>query len=64
MATDHFDLEGTEDYLVTVTHPDYDFLAFKTAVKVLEDGQVAIDPKIIKSLRLETPQEVTAIPFY
>jgi arginine N-succinyltransferase len=64
IAQDHFDLEGTEDYLVNVTHPDYDFLAFKTAVKVLEDGQLAIDPKIIKSLRLETPQEVTAIPFY
>jgi arginine N-succinyltransferase len=58
-----FKIEKAQDCLVTVEHSDYDFLAFKTEVMINEDGTLLIEPKIIQALRLNTPQEITAIPF-
>ena len=58
-----FDPTDTRDVIINVTHPEHDFFAFRTQLQVHGDGQVSMDPEIIKKLGLETPQKVTAIPF-
>lgn len=58
-----FDPTDTRDVIINVTHPEHDFFAFRTQIQVHGDGQVSMDPEIIKKLGLETPQKVTAIPF-
>jgi arginine N-succinyltransferase len=51
------------EVLLSVENADYDFFAFKTLLQVHGDGQVSMDPKIMKDLGIKSPQKVTAIPF-
>lgn len=63
LISDRFTTDDAQDVLLNVGHPEYDFYAFRTQLKVHGDGSVSIDPKIIKKLQLITPQKITAIPF-
>jgi arginine N-succinyltransferase len=63
LITDGFDGKNLTDVLLNVSHSEYDFYAFKTQLQIHGDGQVSIDPEIIKKLGLTTPQKITAIPF-
>jgi arginine N-succinyltransferase len=58
-----FDKEKAREVILSIEHPDYDFFAFRTQLQVHGDGQLSVDPQLIKSLKLELPQKVTAIPF-
>jgi arginine N-succinyltransferase len=59
-----FNAEDAREVLISIEHPDHDFFAIKTLVQVHGDGQVSMDPELIKKLDLKLPQKVTAIPIY
>lgn len=63
LIADGFNGKHLTDVLLNVSHPEYDFYAFRTQLQIHDDGQVSIDPQIIKKLGLTTPQKITAIPF-
>ncbi len=63
LVENRFNPEDTRDVLINVTHPEYDFFAFRTQLQVHGDGQVSMDPKILKEMGISTPQKITAIPF-
>jgi arginine N-succinyltransferase len=58
-----FDPSEARDVLITLEHPDYDFFATRTLLQVHGDGQVSLDPQLVKELNLKLPQKITAIPF-
>jgi arginine N-succinyltransferase len=58
-----FDSSKTREVLLSLDHPEHDFFATRTLLQVHGDGQLSIDPKIIKDLKLSLPQKVTAVPF-
>jgi arginine N-succinyltransferase len=59
-----FDREQSREVLLGLEHPDHDFFALRTQLQVHGDGQLSIDPLLIKNLNLKLPQKVTAIPFH
>jgi arginine N-succinyltransferase len=59
-----FDRNDTRDVLIALDHPDHDFFTIKCALQVHGDGQVSMDPKIVKELGIELPQKIYAIPFH
>jgi arginine N-succinyltransferase len=63
LVANRFDAKDAREVIVHVTHPQHDFFAFRTQLQVHGDGQVSMDPEIIKKLGLATPQKITAIPF-
>lgn len=63
LVANRFDPKDTREVIINVTHPQYDFFAFRTQLQVHGDGQVSMDPEVIKKLGLTTPQKITAIPF-
>lgn len=63
LIANHFNPKEARDVLLNVTNTNYDFFAFRTKLQVHGDGQVSIDPEIIKKLNIATPQRITAIPF-
>lgn len=58
-----FDKETARDVIISLEHPEYDFFAFRTKLQVHGDGQLSLDPQLIKEFNLMLPQKVTAIPF-
>lgn len=58
-----FDPKDTREVILSVEHPQYDFFALRTSLQVHGDGQVSLDPQLVKELGLTLPQKVTAIPF-
>lgn len=54
---------SVRDVLLSVEMPDHDFFAFRTKLSIHGDGQLSIDPQIVKDLKISLPQKVTAIPF-
>lgn len=64
ISTKHFDKEKARDVIISVEHPEYDFFALRTQLQVHGDGQVSLDPQLVKDLKITLPQKVTAIPFY
>lgn len=58
-----FDAEKARDVILSLEHPEHDFFALRTMLQVHGDGQLSIDPHLIKELNLKLPQKVTAIPF-
>lgn len=58
-----FDREKAREVLISLEHPDHDFFAIRTLLQVHGDGQLSIDPQLIKDLNITLPQKVTAIPF-
>jgi arginine N-succinyltransferase len=63
LVSNNFDPNNTREVLIQVSHPEYDFFAFKTQLQVHGDGQVSMDPEVVKKLGLIVPQKITAIPF-
>jgi arginine N-succinyltransferase len=58
-----FDVKEAREALISFEHPDYDFFATRAMIQIHGDGQVSMDPKVIKELGINLPQKVTAIPF-
>lgn len=58
-----FDREKAREVLLSLEHPEHDFFAIRTLLQVHGDGQLSVDPQIIKDMNLKLPQKVTAIPF-
>jgi len=58
-----FNPQAARDVILSLEHPNHDFLAIRTLVEVHGDGQLSMDPKIISDLGLKLPQKVVAIPF-
>ena len=58
-----FDPAKAREVILSVEHQDHDFFAFRTLLQVHGDGQLSMDPQIVKDLGLTLPQKVMAIPF-
>ncbi len=63
MTAKNFDREKSREVLISLEHPDYDFFSIRTFLQVHGDGQLSLDPHIVKEFKLKLPQKVTAIPF-
>jgi arginine N-succinyltransferase len=63
VANNQFNLKNSRDVLVSVRHPEYDFFAIRCNLDVHGDGQVSMDPSLVKNLGINLPQKITAIPF-
>lgn len=58
-----FKKEETREVLIYLEHSQHDFFAIRTSLQIHGDGQVSMDPELIKKLGITTPQKITAIPF-
>jgi arginine N-succinyltransferase len=58
-----FDQAQARDVLISLEHPDHDFFSIRTHLQVHGDGQLSLDPQLVKDLKIKMPQKVTAIPF-
>lgn len=58
-----FDAKEARDVIISLEKKENDFFAVRTQLQVHGDGQVSMDPAIIKSLNINLPQKITAIPF-
>lgn len=58
-----FDPQKTRDVMICLEHQEHDFFAIRTKLQVHGDGQLSVDPTLIRDLKLTLPQKVTAIPF-
>jgi arginine N-succinyltransferase len=63
LVDNRFESSKSSEALIHLEHPDYDFFAVKAELQVHGDGQVSMDPEIVKKLGLELPQKINAIPF-
>ena len=63
LVPDRFDSHQSSEALIHLEHPDYDFFAVKAELQVHGDGQISMDPEIVKKLGLQLPQKISAIPF-
>lgn len=59
-----FDEKSAKDVLLSIEIPGSDFFAIRTLVNIHNNDQMTIDPKLIKKLKINLPQKVTAIPFH
>ncbi len=58
-----YDPKEARDVIISLEHPEYDFFALRTLLQVHGDGQVSLDPHVVKDLGIKLPQKITAIPF-
>ena len=58
-----FDKEKAREVLISLEHPDHDFFAIRALLQIHGDGQLSMDPQLMKDLNITLPQKVTAIPF-
>jgi arginine N-succinyltransferase len=58
-----YDPKEARDVIVSLEHPEHDFFAVRTLLQVHGDGQVSLDPQVVKELGIKLPQKITAIPF-
>lgn len=58
-----YDPKESRDVIISLEHPDHDFFAIRTQLQVHGDGQVSLDPQMVKELGIKLPQKITAIPF-
>ena len=63
LVDNRFESSKSSEALIHLEHPDYDFFAVKAELQVHGDGQVSMDPVIVKKLGLQLPQKISAIPF-
>lgn len=59
-----FDPSKAREVLLSLEHPEHDFFAIRTLLQVHGDGQLSIDPQLVKTLGITLPQKVAAIPFH
>lgn len=61
---DHFEKSEQDiDVILALHHPDHDFFAIRTHLRVLGKNQYGIDKSLIESLGVKLDQNFTAIPF-
>ena len=58
-----YDPKEARDVIISLEHPEHDFFALRTQLQVHGDGQVSMDPQLVKDLGIKLPQKITAIPF-
>ena len=63
ISTKNFDKSKSREVIISLEHPDHDFFAIRTSLQVHGDGQVSLDPELVKELGIKVPQKITAIPF-
>ncbi|HXH32048.1 MAG TPA: arginine N-succinyltransferase [Bacteriovoracaceae bacterium] len=63
ISSKNFDILKAREVIIALEHPDHDFFALRTKLVVHGDGQVSLDPQLVKDLGIKTPQKITAIPF-
>ncbi len=63
MTTRSFDESKARDVMISLEHPQHDFLSVRCLLQVHGDGQVSMDPQVVKHLGISLPQKITAIPF-
>ena len=63
LVDNRFERSKSSEALIHLEHPDYDFFAVKAELQVHGDGQVSMDPAIVKKLGLQLPLKISAIPF-
>lgn len=63
IANERWDEKDSRDVLISLSHPDHDFYSLRCKLQVHGDGQVSLDPKLVKRLEIILPQKITAIPF-
>jgi arginine N-succinyltransferase len=61
--TKKFEASIAREVLVSIEHPEHDFFALRTFLHVHGDGQLSMDPQIVKKLEIKTPQKIIATPF-
>lgn len=59
----NFDPTKARDVIINFEHPEHDFFAVRTMLQIHGDGQLSVDPELVKKLKITLPQKVTAIPF-
>ena len=59
-----FDVSKAIDVIISLEHPEHDFFALRTMLQVHGDGQLSLDPNLVKELNLKLPQKIMAIPFH
>jgi arginine N-succinyltransferase len=59
-----FEASQAREVIISLEHPEHDFFAFRTMLQVHGDGQLSIDPSLVKELNLKLPQKIMAIPFH
>jgi arginine N-succinyltransferase len=60
----NFEADKAREVILSLEHPEHDFFAVRTLLQVHGDGQLSVDPQLIKNMNLKLPQKVTAIPFH
>lgn len=63
VSSKEFNAQNAQEVLLSIEHPDHDFLAFKCLIEVHGDGQISIDPALAENFSIKMPQKITAIPF-
>ena len=63
IANRTYEPKEAREVLINLQHPEYDFFALKAKLQVHGDGQVSLDPEVVKELGILAPQKITAIPF-
>lgn len=63
ISNKNFDPAEAREVILSVEKDGHDFFSFRTLLQVHGDGQVSLDPQVIKDLDLKLPQKITAIPF-
>ncbi|MES2528285.1 MAG: arginine N-succinyltransferase [Bdellovibrionota bacterium] len=58
-----YDPKEAREVIISLEHPEHDFFAIRTQLQVHGDGQVSMDPQVVKDLGIKMPQKITAIPF-
>ncbi len=58
-----YDAKEAREVIISLEHPEHDFFAMRTQLQVHGDGQVSMDPQVVKDLGIKMPQKITAIPF-
>lgn len=58
-----YDPKEAREVIISLEHPEHDFFAMRTHLQVHGDGQVSMDPQVVKDLGIKLPQKITAIPF-
>lgn len=63
VANEKFDAKDARDVIIALHKNGHDFFAVKASLNVHGDGQVSMDPRMVRELELKLPQKITAIPF-
>lgn len=63
VTNDKFDAKDAREVIIALSKDGHDFFAVKALLNVHGDGQVSMDPQLVRDLGINLPQKITAIPF-